>query len=182
MNISYDVFVSYHWQDHESVETLARAITKRGLRVFLDRWYLSPGQPWPQVLEQVMSSCSAAAVIIGPHGMGAWQQRERNLALERQVHDSVFPVIPVLLPRADPALGFLSQNTWVDLREQLDDPIALDILTKAVRGEPPGPDIRDRVQAVFAAICPYKGLNAFREEDAAFFFGRDVFTEICLSG
>ncbi len=33
------------------------------------------------------------------------------------------------------------------------------------------------MQAVFAAVCPYKGLNAFREEDAAFFFGRDVFTE-----
>jgi hypothetical protein len=25
---------------------------------------------------------------------------------------------------------------------------------------------------VQAAICPYRGLDAFREEDAAFFFGR----------
>ena len=26
-----------------------------------------------------------------------------------------FPVIPVLLPGADPVLGFLGQNTWIDL-------------------------------------------------------------------
>ena len=39
-----------------------------------------------------------------------------------QARDDGFPVIPVLLPQADPVLGFLGQNTWVDLREQPDDP------------------------------------------------------------
>ena len=166
----YDVFVSYHWQDHKNVEAVARGLRERGLSVFLDRWYLVPGRPWPETLEETLSTCHAVAVVLGPNGMGRWQQREKYLALERQAHDSSFPVIPVLLPGVDPALGFLSQNTWVDFRNRLDDPEVLDILARAAQGEPPGPDIRDRMQAALAGVCPYRGLNAFREEDAPFFF------------
>jgi hypothetical protein len=79
------------------------------------------GRPWPEALEQVLGTCRAAAVFVGPGEMGPWQQREKYLALERQARDGTFPVIPVLLPRADPVLGFLGQNTWVDLRERPDD-------------------------------------------------------------
>lgn len=35
----------------------------------------------------------------------------------------MFPVIPVLLPGSEAPLGFLRQNTWVDLRQHLDDPV-----------------------------------------------------------
>jgi hypothetical protein len=69
--------------------------------------------------------------------MGSWQQREKDLAVNRQARDPTFPVIPVLLPGADLALGFLGLNTWVVLREGLDAPMPLDVLAAAVRGEPP---------------------------------------------
>ena len=63
------------------------------------------------------------------------------------------------------------QNTYADLRGGLNDLDTLDSIMRAVRGtavagEPAPP-------AVTAAICPYRGLNAFREEDASLFFGRD---------
>jgi TIR domain len=48
----YDVLLSYNSRDHVRVESIARALTERGLWVFLDRWYLVPGQPWVQALEQ----------------------------------------------------------------------------------------------------------------------------------
>ena len=62
-------------------------------------------------------------------------------------------------------------NTYADLRGGLEDSEALTAIERAVRGtaaagepaSPPGT----------AAICPYRGLNAFREEDAPLFFGRD---------
>jgi TIR domain len=110
---TYDVFLSYHWRDHAHVEGIAY--------VFLDRWYLHPGRPWPQELETVMRGCRAVAVCVGPGEMGPWQQREVNMALERQAREIEFPVIPVLLPGADPVLGFLGQNTWIDLRAKPDD-------------------------------------------------------------
>ena len=173
-----DVFLSYNWRDHAAAEAIARALQQQyNLNVFLDRWYLVPGRPWPQALEDILGRCRAVAVLLSPEGMGPWQQRERDLALDRQAHESTFAVIPVLLPGADPALGFLRLNTWVDLGSGIDDAVGLSVLAAAVRGEPPGPDMQERLAATLAKICPYRGLRPFREEDAPFFFGREAFTE-----
>jgi formylglycine-generating enzyme required for sulfatase activity len=65
----------------------------------------------------------------------------------------------------------------VDLRVHPDDPATLALLAAAIRGEPPGPDIRDTLHATLATLSPYRGLLYFREEDAAFFFGREIATE-----
>jgi YD repeat-containing protein len=173
---SFDVFFSYHWRDHTLVEGVARTLTTRGLRVFLDRWYLTPGQPWPQALERTLASCNSVAVFLGSDGLGPWQQRERDLALDRQGREPGFPVIPVLLKRADPALGFLKLNTWVDLSANVSDEAALEILCAAIRGQPPAAAGLQQIAAVRAEICPYRGLRSFREEDAAFFCGREAFT------
>ena len=173
-----DVFLSYHWRDHAQVEALAQRLREQKLTVFLDRWYLTLGQSWPKALESAIAQCKAVAVCIGQGEMGPWQQREQYLALERQVdaerRGQSFPVIPVLLPGAEPPLGFLSQLTWVDFRARVDDPALLDILVRAVHGEPSGPDAQDRVRDTLATICPYRGLLYFREEDAPFFFGREA--------
>ena len=81
--LTYDVFLSYNWREHAAVEAVARVLRDRGLRVFLDRWYLVPGRPWPQALEGNIDTCRAVAVFLGPQGMGPWQQREKDLALDR---------------------------------------------------------------------------------------------------
>jgi Novel STAND NTPase 1/TIR domain len=177
---TFDVFLSYHWRDHARVEAVGRWLRDQGLKVFLDRWYLVAGRPWPEALEQALGTCGAAAVFVGPGEMGPWQQREKYLALERQARDTSFPVIPVLLPQGDPVLGFLGQNTWVDLREQPDDPARLALLAAAIRGEPPGPDVRETLNATLATLSPYRGLLYFREEDAPFFFGREIAAERLL--
>jgi hypothetical protein len=172
----FDVFLGYHWRDHALVEALGHRLRAQGLTVFLDRWYLTPVQSWPKALEATLSQCRAVAVCIGQGEMGPWQQREHYLALERQVAaercSQHFPVIPVLLPGAEPPLGFLSQHTWVDLRARVDDPVLLSTLVRAVHGEPPGPEAQVAVRETLAAISPYRGLLYFREEDAPFFFGR----------
>jgi len=33
------------------------------------------------------------------------------------------------------------------------------------------------MKTAMATLCPYRGLQAFREEDAPFFFGRDAFAD-----
>ncbi len=169
----FDVFLSYHWRDHDRVEALAQGLRREGLQVFLDRWYLTPGLPWPQELEEILGQCGAVAVCVGPGEMGPWQQREAYQALARQAREPKFAVIPVLLPGAEPPLGFLGQNTWVDYRAG-DDPTLLALLTAAIRGEPPGPELQARVSQTLAALCPYRGLLYFREEDAPFFYGREA--------
>jgi KaiC/GvpD/RAD55 family RecA-like ATPase len=175
-NPVYDLFVSYHWRDRDAVEMVARELRGRGLKVFLDRWYLVPGQSWVAALEKVLGECAAAAIFLGPFGMGRWQQREMERALDRQTQDGRFPVIPILLAGSDPALGFLGLNTWVDLR-QGSTPDMIEVLVRAARGQPPGDDLQQRVANALATICPYRGLSPFREEDEPFFCGRESFTK-----
>ncbi len=172
----HDVFFSYNWRDRGAVEAVARALREQGLTVFLDRWYLVPGRPWARALEEALNNCQAVSVFLGPHGMGRWQQREKELALDRQARDAAFPVVPVLLPGAEPALGFLSLNTWVDMRAGIGDPRPMAVMAAAVRGQPPGPELQEQVRATVATVCPYRGLRPFREEDAPLFFGREAFT------
>ncbi len=100
-----DVFLSYNWRDRTAVEVVARALEGRGVSVFLDRWYLTPGRPWQEILEEKTTTCGAVAVFVGPEGLGRWQQREKELALDRQTRDAAFRVIPVLLPGAEPVAG-----------------------------------------------------------------------------
>jgi len=171
---TYDVFLSYPTRLHREVAELAGKLAGAGLKVFLDRWNLVPGQPWPKALERALSQCGAVAVCLGPGELGPWQQRERDFALDRQAREPEFPVIPVLFPDAEPALGFLGQITWVDFRGGLDQALPLAILCRAIRREPPGPELAERIRETLAAINPYKGLAYFREEDAAFFFGREL--------
>ena len=73
-----------------------------------------------------------------------------------------------------------SLNTWVDLQPTgWTDPLSVGVLEAAVRGQPPGPDLPRGIQVAttLATICPYRSLRPFREEDAAFFFGRETFTD-----
>jgi len=95
-----------------------------------------------------------------------------DIALDLQSKSPNFPVIPVLLPGCEPPLGFLGQLTWVDFRSQALD-VGIAILAKAARGEELG-DLQRHFNSVRASICPYRGLLHFREEDAPFFFGREV--------
>jgi len=176
----YDAFFSYNWQDCSSVEFVANRLREQGIDIFLDRWYLIPGRLWPLALEEVLSNCFAVVIFLGPHGMGSWQQREMFFALNRQTHDLTFSVIPVILPGAEPALGFLSINTWIDLRSGLDDPLKLKVLGSALRGYLPEVAIQEKSNQVQNSICPYRGLRPFREEDADFFFGREILTERLL--
>jgi hypothetical protein len=168
-NATHDVFVSYSRADSRQAADIDALLRARGLNPFFDRRNLSAGLPWVRALEAAIDASRAVIVLIGPGGFGNTQQYERELALFRQSRDPTFPVVPVLLPGVlDPPFTFLQVLTWIDLSqvEKVSDaPLELEHLVAAVRGGVASAEIRD-------AICPYRGLDAFREEDSAFFFGR----------
>jgi len=66
------------------------------------------------------------------------------------------------------------KNTWVARRATPTEPAPVEILAAAIRGEPPGPEARDRVARTLATVCPCRGLLYFREEDTPFFCGRET--------
>src|SRR3712207_692172 len=171
----YDVFLSYARADGAAAQQLDQWLRDQQLRTFFDRRSLFAGLRWVVALEQAIGRARAVAILLGRHGLGNTQQYERELALVRQTREPSLPVIPVLLPGCEepPTGGLLQLVTWVDLRggaSPLEQPAGLRALLAAVR--------REAVDsaAVRGSICPYTGLEPFREEDAAFFCGRDEAT------
>lgn len=131
----FDVFLSHNSQDKPAVRALAEALRERGLTVWLDEEDLLPGDPWQEVLEEVLQTCPAAAVLVGPSGLGPWQAPEVRVSLDQFVRRRA-RVLPVLLPGTPgkPELPpFLSAFTWSDLRNGL-TPKALDRLVAGIRG------------------------------------------------
>ncbi|MGO9597513.1 MAG: SUMF1/EgtB/PvdO family nonheme iron enzyme [Isosphaeraceae bacterium] len=170
---SVDLFLSYNSRDHAAVQQVRTLLGARGLSVFYDRESLGLGLDWFDPLERSLRQVHGVVVFLGPNGLGRWQKREMALALDRQTTEPTFPVIPVLLPegQVENYGGFLLQNTWADLRGRPDDPDTLDAIARAVRGTAAAGEPAPPPAAV--AICPYLSLNAFHEEDAPLFFGRD---------
>jgi WD40 repeat protein len=173
---SFSLFLSYNSADRSFVIAVQRLLEARSITTFLDRDQLSPGLPWPVALEEGLRNVRGVAVFIG-RDLGGWQKREMWFALDRQVREEkerrLFPVIPVLLPGADLTACFLFLNTWIDLRSGLDGTVtaeSLDAFESAIKATEPAA-ATERV----STVRPYRGLEAFREEDAAFFAGRTAF-------
>jgi hypothetical protein len=173
-----DLFLSYNNADRKEVLALHERLKLRGIASFIDRVHLKSGVSWVDELEQALKLVRAVAVCCGPHGLGLWQKREMAFALDRQVREErkggKFAVLPVLLNGVDfeAAPGFLFLNTFADLRTGADDDAGIERIVKAVRNDASpvsSPDL--------PALCPYRGLRPFREEDAMLFFGRDAFAD-----
>ncbi len=182
---NYDVFLSYSRADAAAAGTLRARLREACLTAFLDRDALPAGQPWQPWLEEHLGTCGALVVLVGPSGIGEWQHREIQLGLSRQATTAkagrAFPVIPVLLPKVTndiiPVGRFLNLNTWVDLRNGLDEPESLQRLIEGAQGQ--AIDVA-AAEKLLAGLTPYRGLLPFREQDAGLFFGRKRFVEELL--
>jgi len=168
------LFISTHQADGSVAQRLKRHLEFRGVEVWLDAAAAAPTEPWPESITNRLVEARAAAVFIGPAGLSHRQKQVIGLALERQAQVEEaghrFPVLPVLLSGADLAPAFLFSDHWLDLSQNHDE--ALAVLPLAAAGT-----ADKRPPAVMVDHCPYRGLKSFREEDAAFFFGRETYVD-----
>jgi len=130
-------------------------------------------------LAEGLHASKTCVVFLGPNGLGPWQKEELQAAIDRRVSKEAFRVIPVLLPgaerprRGDVAhLEFLLNASWVEFPKTLNDERAFQSLVWGITGNKP----KKLDEPYEERVCPYRGLEAFRPEDARFFFGRDSLT------
>lgn len=167
----YNVFLSYNSRDRENVAKIAAFLCEKGQRVFFDVSSIQGGDSWQTAIEKAIPSCQSFIIFHGREGLGPWQQDEIGLALLYEKRTGL-KVIPVLLPGADPPLGFLELKRWISAKYCWDNAtldalsVALGITSSPVEPEEEVPN-----------IPPYRGLLPFREEDAAFYFGRESFIQ-----
>lgn len=133
----YDVFLCHNSDEKPAVEKIGELLIEQGILPWLDKWELRPGFPWQRVLEEQIENIKAAAVFVGPSGIGPWQQMEIEGFLREFVErEKACPVIPVILPNGakPPKLPvFLKGMTWVDFRRT--DPGPLEQLIWGITGE-----------------------------------------------
>jgi energy-coupling factor transporter ATP-binding protein EcfA2 len=172
----FDIFLSHNSTDKALVESIAQKLQSKGLNPWLDKWCLVPGQPWQLQLATILRSCPTFGVFVGQNGLGDWAREELLVAQDRAARERSFRIIPILLPGLPDPFDygklppFLAQRTWIDFRRGIEQPRPLLTLINAIKGFPPGPDI---ALAEGTEDCPYRGLAAFDEEHAEFFFGRE---------
>jgi WD40 repeat protein len=174
----YDAFLSHNSKDKPTVERIAVKLKQAGLEPWLDIWALTPGGRWQEeIADAVRGDTRACAVFIGPHGIGDWSREELDLAKDRSAKDRTYRLFLVLLPGLpdpfDPSSlpPFLSMHTWVDFRKGFEDAVRFQPLINAIKGIPLGPS---RPIEPVEDVCPYRGLQAFDEAHAEYFFGREA--------
>jgi WD40 repeat protein len=174
----YDAFLSYNTKDRDAVEAIAFYLKdKAGLKVFFDRWEMIPGTPVQETLEKALAESAACVVFIGPPGLGIYQNEETRIALEKSISKKELRVIPVLLPggkretKESELPPFLRRLSWVEFDDDPLDPDSLRRLECGIKNISPGPGGKPLDPQ--PGICPYRGLEVFREQDRAFFFGRE---------
>jgi len=120
--MGYDVFISYNSNDRELIKQFTQELKNIGIRVFIDIWDLTPGEPWQEEIEKNMLNSKYIVIFIGKNGLGPWQNAEMRLALDLKIKYSL-KVIPVLFPKAnvEKIPLFLTQLTWIDFRKGLDN-------------------------------------------------------------
>lgn len=116
---TFDVFLSHNSKDKNAVEKIAKQLLKVGLRPWLDKWNLSPGDTVSDALEKAIEDIPCAALCFGPADKGRWHIMEIRGYVEKwAAGDS--RMIPVILPEVDvlPKLPlFVRQTLWVDMRQ-----------------------------------------------------------------
>ena len=113
----YHAFLSHNGADKPLVEELANQLEQRGLRCWLDKWNLIPGDPWQPAIEDALGRCDTCVVFFGPHGLGPWHNEEMRLAIQRRVSsmERKLRILPVILPlcqrpKESDVPGFLQGN------------------------------------------------------------------------
>jgi hypothetical protein len=87
-----------------------------------------------------LDKADCCAVCIGGQTPTGWFREEIQRALNRQIKDPSFRIIPVLLPDAKTINidDFLELRTWVDFRHGSDLDYAFHLLICGVKGVAPG--------------------------------------------
>jgi len=121
------------------VKQIAERLKERGILPWLDEWNLPPGRMAQQEIESILPNIKAAAIFVGPSGVGPWENVEMHAAVTQFVNRQL-SVIPVLLPGVVtiPDLSlFLKEFKWVCFTEGVDDQKALDELEWGITGKNP---------------------------------------------
>jgi hypothetical protein len=185
------VFISHATHDRDFVESeIVSLLERQGIETWFSVDSIRGSEDWQKRIHAGLEACDWFLVALSAHSVqSAWVQTEVHWALENRSGR----VIPVLIGDCKPADCHLMLHRlqFIDFRTEL--AAARRKLLQLWRSDPPdaarggdqtGRPAMERKATVVAEDpplpCPFRGLFAFREQDASTFFGRTAFTERLL--
>lgn len=165
------IFLSYAGLDREIATQVALGLKGAGVDVWWDREGIGWGDNWIQKLENALTQCGGYVILVGSSGVRRWVKAELSVAIKRHIEQDL-PIFPLLLPGVMPdALPpFLATLQAEPLPEK---PSEIDYGELAHRLARTVPDhVSLALPPVPSDVCPFPGLEAFGEDNARFFFGR----------
>jgi hypothetical protein len=172
---SVRVFLSFHSPDRQCALALKAAIEQAqpGSEVFVDQTGLRYGHLWQPALFDAIAK-STAFIILVSNQLGDWQKVEYYEARDRKAKDDDYLLLPIIVadktkgPAAN--LPGLAQLHWIETTEPAaPEPLSRIVAALSSKAVPTPPE-------PWRIINPYRGLLALEEQDADFFFGRDLET------
>jgi hypothetical protein len=137
----FDVFLSHNSKDKAAVEKIARQLLKVGIRPWLDKWNLAPGDTVMDALEKAIKDTTCGVLCFGPADTGKWHIMEVRAYVERWASGTA-RMIPVILPGVSEPPGlplFLRQTVWEDMRDwESEESDAFYRLVCGILGRAPG--------------------------------------------
>ncbi len=113
---SFDVFLSHNSKDKPWVIRLKNALEDNGIKVWLDKDQIRPGDLFAYALERGISESKAVAIVITPEAMESdWVKAEYYRAFSLATTQGV-QLIPVLLQMTE-IPGFLKDRSWIDFQD-----------------------------------------------------------------
>jgi CheY-like chemotaxis protein len=135
----FDVFLAHNNKDKSDAERLGKKLKQLGLNPWLDKWNLPPGRLFQDEIEKIIPKIRSIAILCGKSGIGPWETLEIRLAITQFVRRNA-PVIPVLLPGANPMIELpllLHEFSWLRFRRSITEKDSLDLLVWGITGSKP---------------------------------------------
>jgi WD40 repeat protein len=168
------VFISYSRKNQRVAERLARDLGDAGLDVWIDLSQIHGGELWREEIFKGIDRADFVIACISPDSLlSQWCEREILTAREQGK-----PICPIMIEealaqvQASSTLAWLADVQFVNFIDRYEE--AFPQLLESL----PGGRALNTFDDFDAATIPnpFKGLEAFQQRDAAFFFGREELT------
>jgi hypothetical protein len=171
------VFLSFNSRDTALAELVRAGLFRiePTAQVFFSPVSLGAGFWLPKLAEGI-AEAQSFLLLIGPNGIGPYQEVEYFRAFDRHLKDKSFALVPAIVAgAAAPGLPFLRDLNWVEAPVVTEDKV-LHRLLAALKGETVA-----SATPLWKLVNPYRGLEAMNEANADYFYGRNLETAAALN-
>lgn len=172
-------FISYSRRNTNFAERLARDLTDAGIEVWIDFRQIHAGERWKDEIRRGIERSDVVIAVLSPESVASeWVQFE--VLYGREQNKIILPVMAsssLELLRQSETLRWLLDVHFINFENRYEE--AFPELLKAL----PGKRRLGSFDVIDPAYIPnpFKGLEAFQQTDASFFFGREQLVKKALA-